>query len=151
MSGCIHLFLRGEGRDGRERLLREVLAFDDARVEAVHDFIQWLFPLPVASRAVPGAPVLDAAEAAAIRVDPQACAGLWEGLDRMTRFYDRTDGWLAGSDHNHLRITRIIAAVRALLGREEAVAFHAFIIARNRAAGSPVNQGSLRHWNRALG
>lgn len=128
-----------------------MLAFDDARIEAVHDFIQWLFPLPEASRAVPGAPVLGAVEAAAIRADSQALAGLRAGLARMTRFYAETDGWLVGFDHNHLRITRIIAAVRSLLGREEAAAFHAAVTARNTAAGTPVNGDSLRHWGRALG
>lgn len=68
----------------------------------------------------------------------------------MTCFYARTNGWLTGFDHNHLRITRIIAAVRSLLGREEAAAFHAVITARNTAAGSPVNHDSLRHWSRAM-
>ncbi len=42
-TGPIHAFLRGAGRDGRGRRLADVLAFDDARIEAVHDFIQWLF------------------------------------------------------------------------------------------------------------
>jgi len=151
MSGRIHSFLRGDGRDGRGRLLADVLSFDDRQVESVHDFIQWLFPLREASRAVPGSPVLDANEAAAIRADPDARAGFAAGLERMDRFYAATDRWLTGLDHNHLRITRIITAVRDLLGREEAVAFHARIIARNGAAGTPINAESLRHWQRAIG
>ena len=147
----IHAFLRGTGRDGRGRRLADVLAFDDARVEAVHDFIQWLFPLAEASRAVPGAPVLGAVEAAAIRGDPQAQAGFRAGLARMARFYAGTDGWLTGYDHNHSRITRIIAATRDLLGQAEAAAFHAEVMARNTAAGAPVNRESLRYWSAALG
>lgn len=150
MHGPIHDFLRGTGRDGRGRRLADVLAFDDARIEAVHDFIQWLFPLAEASRAVPGAPVLDAAEAA-IRGDPLAQAGLRAGLARMARFYADTDGWLTGHDHNHLRITRIITATRDLLGPAEAAAFHAGVVARNTAAGAPVNRESLRYWSAALG
>ncbi len=144
MPNPIQAFLRGDGHDGRGRLLIEVLRFDDARIETVHDFVQWLFPLPEASRAVPGAPVLSSAEAAAIRGDPQARRGLQAGLERMTRFYAGTTGWLVGFDHNHLRITRIIAAVRELLGHEAAAAFHAMVVARNRAAGAPINQDSLR-------
>ena len=151
MHGPIHDFLRGTGRDGRGRRLADVLAFDDARIEAVHDFVQWLFPLAEASRAVPGAPVLGAAEAAAIRGDPQAQAGLRAGLERMARFYADTDGWLSGYDHNHLRITRIITATRDLLGPAEAAAFHAGVMARVAAAGTPVNRESLRHWDAALG
>jgi hypothetical protein len=147
----IHAFLAGTGCDGAGRSLADVLAFDDARIEGVHDFIQWCFPLPEASRAVPGAPVMTAAEAEAIRADPQAREGLTAALARMRRFYAGTDFWLGPYDHNHLRISRILSAVRALLGAEAALDFHAFATARNAEAGSPVNSESLRFWSRAAG
>ncbi|MGU3540712.1 opioid growth factor receptor-related protein [Methylobacterium sp. A54F] len=147
----IHAFLAGTGRDGAGRSLADVLGFEDARIEGVHDFIQWCFPLSEASRAVPGAPVLTAAEAEAIRADPQAREGLAAALARMRRFYAETDFWLRPHDHNHLRISRILSAVRALLGSEAALDFHAFATARNAEAGSPVNPESLRFWGRAAG
>ncbi|AWN46317.1 hypothetical protein DK419_08330 [Methylobacterium terrae] len=150
-AGPIHAFLAGRGRDGRGRGLADVLAFDDARIEGVHDFIQWLFPLAEASRAVPGAPVLGPAEAEAIRADPAARAGLLAARDRMQRFYAATDGWLTAFDHNHLRITRILTALRDLAGPEEARAFHDAVLRLNDAAGSPVNPGSLDYWRRAVG
>ena len=150
MPDRIHAFLRGDGTDARGRRLADVLAFDDAAIEGVHDFIQWLFPLAEASRAVPGSPVLTAGEAAAIRADPKALEGLRAAVARMRRFYEQTDGWLTGFDHNHLRITRIITATRTLLGDAEASAFHAAVTARNAAAGSPVNRQSLRFWQQAL-
>lgn len=149
--GPIQAFLAGHGPDGSGRRLDAVLAFDDARIEGVHDFIQWCFPLSEASRAVPGAPVLGVAEARAIRADPRARDGLRAALARMRRFYADTDHWLTSHDHNHLRITRILAAVRDLLGDEPARAFHAFVTARNAAAGSPINPASLRFWAAALG
>ncbi|KQT11899.1 Opioid growth factor receptor (OGFr) conserved region [Methylobacterium sp. Leaf399] len=149
-AGPLHAFLARSGRDGAGRPLDAVVAFDDAHIEGVHDFIQWCFPLPEASRAVPGAPVLTAAEAEAIRADPAARAGLLAALDRMTRFYAGTDGWLRACDHNHLRISRIIAATHDLVGQEAAAAFHAFVLDRNRDAGSPINRDSLRYWDRAL-
>jgi hypothetical protein len=147
----VHAFLRNAGPDGRGRSVAEVLRFDDRRIETEHDFVQWLFPLREASRAVPGSPVLEAGEAALIRADPVARAALRAALARMTRFYLETDRWLTAFDHNHLRITRIIAAMRDLLGQEEASGFHDMIIRRNIAAGAPVNSESLRHWERALG
>lgn len=149
-AGPVHAFLRGTGRDGAGRVLADVLAFSDAKAEAVHDYIQWLFPLLERSRAVPDAPVLTDMEAAALRADPQAQAGLRAGLARMTRFYAGTDGWLTGHDHNHLRITRILLATRSLLGDAEAAAFLDAVLARNSAAGSPVNPDSLTRWRRAL-
>lgn len=148
--GPIHAFLAGTGRDGAGRTLAEVLAFDDARIEGVHDFIQWCFPLAEASRAVPGAPVLGKSEAEAIRADPAALAGLGRALDRMTRFYAETDGWLRPHDHNHLRITRIIAASHRLLGPQHAAAFHERVAQHNAAAGAPVAPDSLRYWRQAL-
>ena len=88
-AGCIHAFLAGRERDGAGRLIADILAFDDAHIEGVHDFIQWCFPLPEASRAVPGAPVLGAAEAEAIRADGEAQAGLplpWGEGTRVSRY-----------------------------------------------------------------
>ncbi len=149
-AGPIHAFLADGGRDGRGRSLAEVLAFDDARIEGVHDFIQWLFPLGEPSRAVPGAPVLGPREAAAIRADPAARAGLLAARDRMLRFYAGTDGWLTAFDHNHLRITRILTALRDLAGLEEAKAFHETVLRLNDRAGSPVNPGSLEYWRRVM-
>ncbi|WP_375456549.1 opioid growth factor receptor-related protein [uncultured Methylobacterium sp.] len=150
-SGPVHAFLAGSGTDGAGRDLAAVLAFDDARIEAVHDFIQWCFPLREASRAVPGAPVLTPAEADAIRADPRARDGLRAALGRMHRFYGETGHWLGRHDHNHLRITRILTAVRDLLDDTEAQAFHRFVSARNAEAGSPIDPASLRFWAAAVG
>ncbi|SFG27230.1 opioid growth factor receptor-related protein [Methylobacterium gossipiicola] len=149
-AGPIHAFLAGIGRDGAGRRLSDVLAFDEARIEGVHDFIQWCFPLREASRAVAGAPVLTRAEAEAIRADPVARAGLLAGRDRMMWFYATTTSWLRAHDHNHLRITRILHALRHLLGPEEARAFHAFVRDRNAEAGGPVNANTLDYWAKAL-
>lgn len=150
-AGAIHAFLAGRGRDGSGRQLADVLAFDDARIEGVHDFIQWCFPLDAPSRAVPGAPVLSRAEAECIRADPTAQEGLRAALQRMGLFYARTDNWLREYDHNHLRITRILTASRDLLGREAAADFHAFVTSRNDEAGKPINAASLEFWARACG
>src|SRR6185437_16980358 len=62
-------FYRG-GCDDRRRRLAEILAWSDARLEAVHDYIQWIFPLPEASGANPSAPVLSQADIAAFGADP---------------------------------------------------------------------------------
>ncbi len=149
-AGPIHAFLAGRGRDGSGRRLAGVLAFDDARIEGVHDFIQCLFPLDAPSRAVPGAPVLGPAEAAAIRADPAAQAGLLAARDRMLRFYAGTTGWRRAFDHNHLRITRILTALRDLAGIDEARGFHEAVLGFIAEAGSPVNPESLDYWRRAV-
>ena len=65
-ESSLHAYLAGRGRDDRGRTLDEVLAFSDADLERVHDYVQWLFPLPTRSLAQPGAPVLAAADIEAI-------------------------------------------------------------------------------------
>lgn len=146
----VHAFLTGRGGDGRGRPAAAVLAFDDAALEHHHDYVQWLFPLPAASTAVPGSPILSAAEIAAIRADPAAAATLRAAAARMRRFYAATDGWLVDHDHNHLRISRTVASLTLLLGHDDAAAFLRAVEARVRAAGDPVNAESRRYWRAAL-
>jgi hypothetical protein len=151
MAGPLHAFLTGTGRDGRERLAIDVLGFSDQRLEEVHDYIQWLFPLPTRSGAQPGAPVLTQAEIEAIRADQSAQDTLAKATERMLLFYQDTRWWLTSYDHNHLRITRIIRSLRILTGREDAQRFYKAILDLNDAAGSPVNARSLEFWADATG
>jgi hypothetical protein len=146
----LHGFLAGFGRDARGRSASDVLAFSDERLEAVHDYIQWLFPLPTRSAAQPDAPILSAAEIEAIRADAFALATVRRAADRMLQFYRETDGWLVANDHNHLRITRIITSLRILLGDDASRAFYEGIMAHLAARGSPVSPRNRDYWDRAL-
>ena len=150
-AGPLHAFLAGVGQDGRGRLVADVLGFSDEEAEAVHDYIQWLFPLPTRSAAQPHSPVLTAAEIVAIGTDPRAADTLKKATERMLRFYRATGWWLTSHDHNHLRITRILRSLTLLLGSEEARRFNHAILELHRAAGSPVNPRSLRFWEEAVG
>jgi hypothetical protein len=149
-KGLIHEYLVGSGRDSGGRSIETVLAFDDASIEAVHDFIQWLFPLPVASRAQPHSPVLAKAELEAIRRDPVAVGNLKRASKRMATFYIANDHWLTPFDHNHLRITRIITSLRLIAGPAAAQEFYAAIADRVRTSPMAVNSRSLRFWSEAL-
>jgi hypothetical protein len=150
-AGPLHAFLAGTGRDSRGRLAADVLGFSDEPLEEVHDYIQWLFPLPTCSGAQPRAPVLTQAEIDAIRADPSAQDTLRRAAGRMLSFYRNTRWWLTPYDHNYLRITRIIHSLRILSGPEEAQRFHKAVLALNDAAGSPVNARSLEYWADAAG
>jgi hypothetical protein len=150
ISGPLHAYLAGTKPDGRNRSLEEVLAFSDDDLERVHDYIQWLFPLPTRSSAQPSAPVLTPDEIVAIRADEKAQANLRRAAARMLAFYDATQWWLASSDHNHLRITRILQSLRLLAGQEAAQEFYDAILTRHRAAGSPINPHNLRYWTAAM-
>lgn len=150
-EAAVVAFLSGRGPDGAGRTVGTVLAFSDDALERHHDYIQWLFPLTEASRAVPGSPVLSPGGVDAIRNDAEALRSIDQALAAMTGFYTRRTHWLVPQDHNHLRITRIIRSVAMLRGIEPARAFLSMMLRRVEAAGSPVSPRSLGFWREAAG
>jgi len=163
-------FYEGTAPDDRGRFRDQILRFDDDRLEDVHDFIQWLFPLPERSAANPSAPILDDAAIDAFARHPQLRAALRQSLDRMLEFYgfgwsgerivkarcfaDRSANWLRPGNHNHLRLTRILRSLQ-LLG-EEGAAQALFdvlqdIYGQERAAGGDrISEGTFRFWKSAI-
>jgi hypothetical protein len=127
------------GRDAHGRLAADVLNFSDRELEAVHDYIQWLFPLPTRSAAQPQSPVLTQAEIEAVQADTRAVELLKTAAERMLSFYRNTGWWLASH------------SLRLLVGPEEARTFHRAILTLHEAAGAPVNTRSLRFWAEAAG
>src|ERR1051326_6842308 len=101
-------FFSGEAPDDEGRYLHDIQRWPDHRLESVHDFIQWMFPLPEPSPVNPDAPVLDAATIAEIRARPELQENLRASWMRMKRFYEGTRHWITPGNHNHLRITRIL-------------------------------------------
>lgn len=146
VAGPVLAFLEGEGTDARGRTLFDILAMNDVALEQTHDFIQWLFPLPEPSAAVPDAPVLTPGDIQAVRDSELAPIALAAATDRMANFYRTTHDWLMPNDHNHLRITRIIRSLRLLRGDEAADEFRTFILARIEATRAPVSARSRGYW-----
>ena len=144
-------FLTGETSDASDRHIVDVLSWDDAQLEASHDYIQWLFPLLVASSAVPSAPILSRKEIQTIRESDAAQASLRRAAERMLAFYRATDVWLVWHDHNHLRITRIIRSLWLLVGPEAADEFLDEIMFLVAKAGRPVSAKSIKFWHDAAG
>ena len=159
-------FYEGSAPDDRGRFLRDILGFDDAALERTHDFIQWLFPLRERSGANPSAPRLDddAVEAFAKRAELREALG--RSLDRMLEFYglqwdgdrivaatsfEQRRAWLTPGNHHHLRLTRMLIALRTLGLATTALALAdcLFSIAR-RPEGRAIPQTTLRYWQQAL-
>jgi hypothetical protein len=136
-------FYSGEQPDDRGRYLADIQKWTDDRLESVHDFIQWMFPLREPSGVNLTAPVLDTATIEEFRSKPELQEKLRASFTRMLKFYgmeitsagprmkiepaanfrERAKVWLRPHNHNHLRITRIIKSLQ-LLGLEvEARAF----------------------------
>ena len=159
-SSAILEFARG-GTDHRGRTRESILARDDCWLEATHDFIQWLFPLPEPSRYNPQAPILRATDIAAFREDATLRAGLLHATRRMLQFYGfeppwrwpaAEAGWISPGNHNFLRISRILRCL-ALLGCEAQAAGFLQKLERLAGQGAAATFGgaTLAHWRDAAG
>lgn len=147
MTSQLFEFLAAEGSDHAGRRHADVLALDDQALEQRHDFIQWLFPLPEPSRAVPGAPVMSADDLALLQGSPEGRARLRRSAERMLTFYRANRHWQVRRDHNHLRITRIFRSLRLILGDGDADAFRREIL--RLAEGAQIDPTALAYWRDA--
>jgi hypothetical protein len=156
------------GADDDGRTFDEILGWDDARLEMVHDYIQWIFPLPERSGANPSAPVLDAEAIDAIRGSAEMQGRLRSAFLRMLAFYGfALDGdavvegprfatasrnWLHAGNHNHLRLTRMLRSLRVLgLEREAAALWGALraLYERETARRRTITGETFAFWRRA--
>jgi hypothetical protein len=139
------------GRDDRHRTLEEILGWPDDRLEAVHDYIQWLFPDRRRSPVNPSAPVVTDGTTRAFASRADLRERLAASLDRMLSFYglgrDRdaagnvrialdtasfphlASNWLRPGNHNHLRLTRIMRSLTLLGLAAEARALQRCLLA----------------------
>jgi hypothetical protein len=127
-----------------------VVAWGDDDLEAIHDFIQWLFPTNQPSMFNPNAPLVSQQDIEAFRTDAELQRRLLAAEARMRQFYHLGEPhpwWAEEGDHNLLRITRIIASLRLLAGRERAAAFLKDALAS--AADRPDLARSIGYWQSA--
>jgi hypothetical protein len=166
MSRLLH-FYRGKSTDAEGRSLEEILAWDDDDLEAVHDFIQWLFPLPEASQFNPNAPLLTEKEIAVFKKEPVLQANLLKSFERILRFLGlalaedgnvaegknfsagNADVW-AMPNHNWLRISRILRSL-TLLGMEtKAQALYRLLEAFYKSGKYPIPANTFQFWTKAI-
>lgn len=171
MSNAILDFYSGEAPDDRGRHLSEIQGWPDDRLEVVHDYIQWLFPLPEPSPVNPAAPLLNAATIREFHARPELRERLRASFLRMLRFYglelreglvtraanfaERSPNWLWPGNHNHLRITRILRCLHLAGLEPESTAFFdslRSIYDEQRAQPYPaITAETFRFWSNAAG
>lgn len=160
-------FYRGSGGNAGGWRIDEILAWPDRELEDVHDFIQWLFPLPEKSMANPWAPVLDKPTISAFHKEPKLQEALRASLIRMLAFYGfemregaivpaanfeaRAKNWLTPANHNHLRLTRMIRSLRVLGLETEGLALWRALdaIYATDAGRDAVSERTYKFWTRA--
>jgi hypothetical protein len=160
-------FYRGERTDTEGRWLREIWAWSDGRLEAVHDFIQWLFPLPEPSRFNPDSPLLGQEDIAAFRNDEHLRTNLRQSFARILTFLGLRqaesgavvegvnftaragDVW-DSPNHNWLRITRILRSMRLLGLETESQALYGRLEAFYHSRRFPIPADTFRYWTEAV-
>lgn len=119
-------FYRGQAPDSQGRSIDDMWSWDHRRLEMIHDYIQWLFPLPEPSRFNPDAPLLHGEDIKAFRSDSALQDRVRRSLDLMLGFFGLVRSaaviargadfakvhWLEPLNHNHLRLTRILLFLR---------------------------------------
>ena len=87
LNSRIIAFYSGTEPDHRGRYLHEIQQWPDDQLEAVHDYIQWLFPLPEPSGFNLAAPVLNRESIQEFRTRPEFQEKLRVSFLRMMNFY----------------------------------------------------------------
>ena len=80
-------FYTGEEPDHRGRYLHEIQQWPDGQLEGVHDYIQWLFPLPESSGFNVAAPVLNRESIQDFRNRPDVQDKLRVSFLRLMNFF----------------------------------------------------------------
>jgi hypothetical protein len=121
--------------------LADIWRFDDDEIDTTHDFIQWMFPLKEASSANVDAPTLLASEIDQIRNSIQCQQNLVASAAWILSFLKRTEVIYQYTNHNHLRVTRIIKSLRLLRSDPPADRFKQELLAlieKRRARVNPI-------------
>lgn len=165
-------FYRGNDSDNRRRYIDDIWNWDHEKLEDVHDYIQWLFPSSRPSEYNPDAPLLDEETIAVFREDADLQVRLSKSVDLMLDFYglelllscgfmvrqahnyeQRRANWQEPSrsalNHNLLRLTRIIDALRVLGQANQSMAL--FYCLAEIAAGIPdkIPPSTVEYWRKA--
>lgn len=138
-------FYEGTGTDAAGRSFEDVLSLSDDQLETIHDWVQWVFPLPEWSRAQPQSPALTADDVVAFK-STFLRAQVLRATIRVQEFFARTTRWRRSRDHNHLRITRILRFL-TLIG-EHGAAMNLYEFVKEHVQGLPLN--TLWYWTEAL-
>jgi Opioid growth factor receptor (OGFr) conserved region len=163
-------FYRGREPDDRRRYLRDVQRQSLEDLETVHDYIQWMFPLPERSSANPGAPILALRDIEEFRGSEELRHALLESFSVMLGFYGlemkevdrilrvrstaafsaRREVWLRRYNHNFLRISRILRCLALLGCRLQALALFEFLRELYRQEPEIIGGDTFSYWSNAI-
>jgi hypothetical protein len=151
--------------------IQEIWEWDLEKLEGVHDYIQWLFPLTERSAFNSGAPIVDEEIIQTFQSDPHLQNNLRRSLTVMLRLYglqryespegkvvidrspdypNRKPEWVRLFNHNYLRITRILKCLMIFDLPEEAQAFYGCLQQIYRENSDRIGSKTFHYWTDAV-
>ena len=164
-------FYRDESANPEGRTLSEIWAWDYIRLENVHNYIQWLFPLPEPSKFSNNAPLLDEVIIEEFLKDKELRRSLFRSfkllldfyglqcttspetgvkISKATNFDTRRQYWLRPMNHNHLRITRILRSLFLLGLKAYAKAFLTCLQELYQEDPKAIAPTTIEFWEKAV-
>lgn len=136
-------FYKGIVPDNKGRMLIDIWKQTPEQLEYDHDYIQWIFPLKESSMFNPDAPILSEDDIAEFNSSDQLKVNLKKSffmminnygfecfyhnekciIEKSSNFIEKSKVWLTPTNHNFLRITRMLKSLRILGNKECAFAF----------------------------
>ena len=157
-------FYRHKSPDCQGRTLREIWSWNDEQLEHCHDFIQWMFPLDEPSSVNADAPLVSGEDRLAFQTEPQLQTAMRRSLSVFLAFlglamtedgrvirgqnFNRRIGIWKHSNHNWLRITRMLKSLRLLGLDKEARAVWLCLKELHEKDGL-VSEHSFEYWRNA--
>lgn len=142
-------FFASRAKDDEGRDLSTIIAYSDQELEVIHNYVQWLFPLPEPSAYYSNAPLLSSLEIFEIKNDPTALNGFNTGLQRIRSFYKNTSHWASDENHNLRRITRIIKSTKLICNKSVSDDFFRFIMHRCSELQFAPPADAINYWIQA--
>lgn len=166
MPSKLVAFYRDGATDHAGRTFEKLIQFTPEELEGVHDFIQWLFPLPEASKYNPEAPVLTGRDVEELLEAPDFGPRLSLATSVLLAFYGlysvggrgtvkvallphrsaRVREWMREGDHNLLRVSRILRCLTIFEHKDQAEALLEALIRINAEIGNPVPERTIQFW-----
>ena len=170
-KGGILAFYSGQTPNADGRTIEEMWSWNYQKLEAIHNYIQWLFPLVEKSRFNPYAPTLNEEIIQAFRTNANLRNRLITSLKIMLKFYglqcndrgsdeieitksdeysQRKPEWINRFDHNYLRITRILTSLTILGLKPYAQAFLKCLDDIYKEEAKHIGNETYTYWKNAL-
>ncbi|HLO49429.1 MAG TPA: opioid growth factor receptor-related protein [Kamptonema sp.] len=170
-KGSILAFYLGQHPNTDGRMIEEIWSWNYEKLEEVHNYIQWLFPLVEKSHFNRSAPTLNDEIIQEFRRNENLRSRLNHSLKVILKFYglqlndqrsneieitksdeypQRKLEWINRFNHNYLRITRILTSLTVLGLKPYAQAFLKCLDDIYQEESDRIGSDSYTYWKKAL-